>query len=422
MPNLGENLRLIATKLDWDPESTKVRQETVRVVNEQAQLLVSKLPWNFAMRTATIRARSDQTFGRVSITSGTRTLTGTNTYWSQECENAWVLLSDDVWYRVGRYASTGTLYLDIPFAGTTMASEKYRLRFRFAALPPDCVSYYNLEARSADRGQIAFMSRNREEYVYLDEDTAGTPTRFTEADDWTPRSPDRPLTAAAVAGGSLVSDRTYRYLYTYKVNGVESAANYPYVEVTPSGANLSVTLSGFLDVNTTDGRQYVLYRAESDVGIFYRIATGITSGSYTDTGAAADRDAPLLTNGKHHYIRFYPRPSVLSAPETQKGGISFDYEDFEVRYHARPRPIAKDSDFPEIPEDFHDVLVNYTLADLFTKHGSPEQGAFYLRLATDREKLMRARYFDVGAHRTVRMNWTMTGVPLWWNQGIPTKA
>lgn len=406
MPNVGEILRTLGAKLDYDPELASYRLQMLRLLNEQHMALLTERPWTFAMGTAKVRTRSDITFGTVSITSGTRTLTGTSTGWTQECEGAWVYLADSNWYRVGRFAGATSLILDVPYTGTSMSGATYRLRWRYVPLPQDCVSYHNLSARAEDRGELVYVSRSTEEGVYLDEDTTGTTTAYTDADTWTPRSPDRPLTATASAGAGLVSGRTYRYLYTYMVNGVESAPCSPYVEVTPSGGNLQVTLSGFLDCDTGDGRQYALYRAESDVGIFYRIQTGTTSGSVIDTGLAVDRDAPLNTNGQRHYIRFYPRPGELSSVGSGTGKISYNYEDLEVRYHRRPRPLAKDSDFPEIPEDFHDVLVNRTLAEAFMKNGGDAQARHYLTLAKERERTMASRYISQAAHHAVRQGWT----------------
>lgn len=425
MPTVGEHRRLIATKLGWDPELPGYKEETIRVLSEQTQALRAKAPWTFAMQTVTVGVRSDQVFGGVAISTGSRTLAGTATFWSSGCEQAEILLNDDRWYKIGRFASTTTMYLDEPYTGPGHTTPNdHILRFKYVPMPKDLVGYDNVEARISDFGPLWYIPRGMEERTYLDGDTQGDPTHFTDADPWTPRTPDKALTATASASGGVIPAGTYRYRYTYQVHGVESAPS-DYVEVTTTGTTGSVGLVGFLDCNTTDGRRYALYRADTAVGIYYRIATGVVSPTATvtdDGGVVINREDVLSMNGTTQYLRFYPLPSVASAPTLGKGGVSYEEQAVEVRYHGRGPTLYKDSDYPQVPEEFHDVITNYALSEMFIKHGSPDMATYYRQLGKVREDTMAKRYLEQAVRRTARRNWTDIGRYGYVNLGVPTRT
>lgn len=423
MPTVETHRRLIATKLGWDPELSSYKEETIRVLSEQYQAIRAAHPWTFAMATVPVAVRSDLNFGAVAISTGSRTLTGTATFWSSECEQAEILLNDNKWYRIGRFSSSTLMYLDEPYTGPGhTTADDHVLRFRSVPMPKDTVGYHNVEARIDDRGQLRYVSRNMEERAFMDGDDQGDPTHFTDADAWTPRTPDKPLTATASASGGTLATGTYRYRYTYQVHGVESAPS-EYVEVSVTGPTGSVGLVGFLDTDTTDGRRYALYRCDTAVGIYYRVATGTASSAatVTDTGGSPDREAILSNSGQSSYIRFWPLPVVSSAPTLGKGGVSFEQVQVDVRYHSRGRSLYKDSDYPELPEEYHDILTNRALAEMFIKHGSPDMAAFYRKIASDRTDSMMRRYLDNPAHRTIRRARGDVGWD-WFNYGTPSRS
>lgn len=131
-------------------------------------------------------------------------------------------------------------------------------------------------------------------------DTAGNVT------DWGITPPGNP-TAAVSAGGSLTDGSTYSYYITYKnsTTGTRSNANAAAQTVTPSGANLSVTLTFPGASADAQVDKIEIWRTGPDgTTHFYLDEVNDTVASYIDDGSETLSTTALPTNNLKPYDWF----------------------------------------------------------------------------------------------------------------------
>lgn len=147
----------------------------------------------------------------------------------------------------------------------------------------------------------------------------------------------------------------------------------PVTEHVISGTNTAVAVSGWagkvvpLSSSASSGvlgRRLAVFVAEDDGAFYWRgfvnpasassftVAHSVDHGSTTALPAPALKvDGPpafprydrLYPGGPYTYVRLYPRPTVVSR--------------FELDYQARPCQLLEDTDEPEFPEQYGEVLV-----------------------------------------------------------------
>lgn len=117
-------------------------------------------------------------------------------------------------------------------------------------------------------------------------------------------------------------------------------------------------------------------------------------------------------DGLHMRFRPYPRPigSDFQYPwlagvggETPfDAGTERQFRQWEVRYYRKPGMLALQTDQPEMPHEFHGLIVYKALADIFSKHDNAAQANTYERKYAVEIKRLEKRYVnyvDVSAVR-----------------------
>ena len=84
--------------------------------------------------------------GTVEVTNGSQTITGTGTTWTQDMVGRFFQLDNQEVYEIRGFTSTTVLTLEIPYQGTTDASETYKIHKRFYPLPLDFLRAIGTEA------------------------------------------------------------------------------------------------------------------------------------------------------------------------------------------------------------------------------------------------------------------------------------
>jgi hypothetical protein len=109
-------------------------------------------------------------------------------------------------------------------------------------------------------------------------------------------------------------------------------------------------------------------------------------------------------DGLHLRFRPYPRPigsdfvyqysagaeipiAVNDAPERQ-------FRQWECRYYRKPQRLGLQTDTPELPIEFHNLIVYKALHDIFSKHDSLSQAQTYQRKYDTELKRLEKRYVD----------------------------
>jgi len=109
-------------------------------------------------------------------------------------------------------------------------------------------------------------------------------------------------------------------------------------------------------------------------------------------------------DGLHSRFRPYPRPigsdfvylysagaegpvAINDAPERQ-------FRQWECRYYRKPSRLGLQTDTPEFPIEFHQLVVYKVLHDIFSKHDNLSQAQNYQKKYNDEIKRLEKRYVD----------------------------
>ena len=302
----------------------------------------------------------------------------------------------------------------------TIKALKYRL-------PNDCAEVLGVMSRDDDRGLIEQLDLPAERQYMLNPDETGDPTvwmtdpllvsRSTGFDDYGreffERHSNRPMSllssSESSTGGYLPDKTRFQYFVVWQYAGRVSPPS-PITEATTQGNGSTHTNKIVLYFHNDDvmdsqylGRQRLVFRrmAESE---------GNTPVPYTDKNwgpwlLAAVIDDPSVTNyndtstsnkgnwmhaslerrwedyeppGQYQYVRFWPRP------DTDKT--------VEVRYLARAKKLYGETATPELPLEYHQLIVHKVVQLLALRHEAPDLSKIHGKLAQDLEKRMRLRY------------------------------
>lgn len=107
----------------------------------------------------------------------------------------------------------------------------------------------------------------------------------------------------------------------------------------------------------------------------------------------------IETDGQHLRIRPWPRiDSYDFHYEYDDSGFPIVPEDYalygEMRYIYKPHQLATDTDSPEMPYEFHELVMWATLIDVYRKHGDLQSAEMYERRVEKRIKQLERRYTD----------------------------
>lgn len=394
-----DSYRLIAARVDFDPDSTQYKGQVKRLYNAHMRHLCALRNWTFMRKVATVTLSADVTTGLVTLTNGSATVTGVGTSWTTAMEGRWINIgtasyNPSTWARIGRVASATSLRLESPWTPATSASTTYTIRQRYVQMPRDCLRYQTVWDEQNDRGMLRYVNPYEADKLYLDPDISGTPFWYTDAPTYHGPTPDRAPTAALVAGGTLSTSISYTYKYTWTIGGCETGSSAD-VTATPTAGNQTIRLTGLQEVSGTDGRYLNVYRSESDVGVFYKLGTYSNVTQIDDDGSVTpDRTTPYFDGNESVFVRVFPRNSNTTDVVAS------------LRYQYVPREIQKDSDYPDIPNgDALDAIQCFTIADLIAKAGNDAIAETWRKQAQARIRELERVALDQEPQETVRRTW-----------------
>ena len=107
----------------------------------------------------------------------------------------------------------------------------------------------------------------------------------------------------------------------------------------------------------------------------------------------------IETDGQHTRIRPYPRVDSWDYKvEYDNKGTPIVPEEYilygEMRYVYKPHQLATDTDTPEMPYEFHQLLMWTALSDIYAKHGDNSTSLMYEGRINKRIKGLGKRYTD----------------------------
>jgi hypothetical protein len=397
-----DSYRIICARCDFDPDNTQYKLQVKRFYNANLRHVATMNNWIFTRKIATVSVLPDYAVGTALLTNGSRIVLGTGTTWTTAMEGMWINPSitttsfdPSLWARVGRVLGAGSILLEYPWQGSNYIGTTYTLRQRYVQMPRDCFRYQTLLNEQQQRGRLIYKNPYEFDRQFsMSPLVVGTPWWYTDAPVWNGPTPDRALTVAARAGGSLSESLTYTYKYTWTIGGSETGASGE-VSYTPAGGNDTARLTGIQDTGVTDGRYLNLYRSESDVGVFYFLNTYSNVSQIDDDGSITpDRNRRYFDSNNVQFVRVFPYngdtvPSVTT-----------------IRYQYVPNEIIKDSDYPDLPNgDALEAVQMLTIADVIAKAGNDAVANTWRAQATARIKEMERTQLDQEPNQIVRQPW-----------------
>jgi hypothetical protein len=102
-------------------------------------------------------------------------------------------------------------------------------------------------------------------------------------------------------------------------------------------------------------------------------------------------------DGQHQQVRFYPRPigfdtkKVISVGEEQE---TIYFRQMVTRYFKKPQDLLLDTDTPEMPYEFHQLIATRALQNIYLKLGQQGLASTYERKFDKDVKELQKRYVD----------------------------
>ena len=230
------------------------------------------------------------------------------------------------------------------------------------------------------------MDSRTEEDLLLDHTSSGDTIIITDDDTDRTLNDDLTITATVGSGGSMALGTKFEYCATLEREGIESAPS-PVVSgtIAASGSNRTITIGGLPAVSGTDVYRKRIYRRNATANTGWYQITEVTPGTiaatFADSGSASlDYTRPLYYEGPRDMMRLYRRPDA-------------DIK-CEIRYMRRPARMVGYNDQPEIPPQYHVILVYKTVADLYLQYGQGSIANIYEVKAEQRIQEMKKRYLD----------------------------
>lgn len=117
----------------------------------------------------------------------------------------------------------------------------------------------------------------------------------------------------------------------------------------------------------------------------------------TDSGLHSGNPRYIEFDGQHRRIQPYPRidgfdyhyeQTPLHTPIPEEEWVQFG----RIKYNYKPHQLCSATDSPEMPYEFHDLLLWQALAELAHKHGDHTVGVMYEKRVEKRIKDLAKRY------------------------------
>ena len=313
-----------------------------------------------------------------------------------------------------RVEDANNFFINDDWDGTSDGSTvfNWKVTFQRFMLPEDCIEVLGYMDRDADRGKLLFIGRRREEFAYLDADNSGDSGVVIEdehiIDDPPVNVPTaNAQTATVITNNLLTNGVTYEYKYTIYREGRESPPSLPVQVTVPSTGSNEVALDNMDDTgfytsatatSTTDSGMYKL--------VYRRDVTN--DGKWMLVGSVASNNTSLVDDELHPKSTFVFQNSASyrysSSTEVLRWAdpgprqyVRFWYTPgadkvYHLRYHYRPKDLVADNDVPEMPRQYHNLLVYITLQDMFLQMQDLTQSQVFERRAEQVKIQLRRRF------------------------------
>lgn len=396
---LKDIIEEVNSLIDHNPNVDAHRNHVVRLVNRHYESVCSQAPWRFLQRRARKTLYADVSGSAtetITVTQNSDIVVGTaSTVFGAHMEGQLFTGPDSVEMRIANVdEANNRLLLEGPYAGATGPSQSWSIAFDRIFLDKDCVDFLGITMRDEFSGgqtdrRIQYIDPRMEEEAILNLTESGDTVFVTDRESVEVDSQGLTLsTAANSTTSTLLVGNTYEYCATFEYFGVESAPS-AVTTATPTSSTRSVLLQIAIPPVTFAlfWRQNFYRRNATVNGGWWHIGTnevdltvGTPTSTFLDSGSPDDFGRPLYEQGPRSALAVWRRPGADA--------------DVEVRYHKRPHRLVGDTDAPEMPVQYHSILVYLALSDIYTQFGMGNLAQLYAARADEKIVAMRRKYLD----------------------------
>jgi len=359
-------------------------------------------------------------------------------------------------YTISKVLDAKTLLLVEPFQGTTFGDETdWLIKARWYDLPQDLLEllyighrdypYNTVTGTLPPYGKITGLLPRKEEDAPLRVDYA-----MPYAEAYIP-APTQPVASAEVTklesinaiGGDYTTGKYYEICWAFVKDGMMSALSEPQTVLIGEGHNaIRVSFVGWdseyilADAYNSKDQQPTQWEGYRKVIFFNKnfnkdtgdrkglpcwvqiVNGGVTrnTSSYLEPVIASDLDnfyeikyknqmdngsfRYIEIDGNHQQLRFYPRVDGWDFEQEQQQvlGVITVIHDYirlgRLRYYRKPKDMLLGTDSPEIPFEFHPLIVYKALEDIYLKLGQASMAATYEKKYTKELQNLTKRYVD----------------------------
>lgn len=369
---------------------------------------------------------------------------------------------DNMEYTISKVIDMKTLLLTSPFEGTTTTTNiKWKIKKRWYDLPENCLEllylghrdypYVSVSGSQNPYGKSTAILPRREEDVDLRVDYTQS---YAEAYITSPTqhiAPAEQLTILEESPGEFQSNKYYEFAWAFLKDGKVGALSEPTIyKVSENNKKIRLTFKSWDDldivadtVNDKDQqptqwegyRKVICWNKNFDQNTGER--KGLPCWLYVIVGGANRNETSYLEkaivedvvatfdithlnqldngsaryveiDGNHQQIRPYPRPvgfdfEVTQTKEGETITVFHDYvREMVMRYMVKPKDMLLSTDVPQMPYEFHQLVVYKALEDIYLKLGQQGLAATYERKYMKEINNLAKRYVDKIDQRVVR--------------------
>jgi hypothetical protein len=276
--------------------------------------------WPYYMQNQVITTTAPYSTGTVAVTNGSATVTGTNTVWTSAMVGRKIQIGgDNAYYYVLTVNSTTSITLAVPYQGTTQSGSTYNIYKDEYKLSPDVQAYKTIVQI---QNSLAMNGM--------------PPTKFD------------------------------------KIFPTQTSFSSPYIEVM-EGTKLDTYVTGTVSTTINSG-------TITGVGTSWSSVEGL--GRMTDIIIASNRYTVKSVNSDTSITTYENALGTVSASsytlnlrniKVQVFPIPNDQENLYYRYFRMPDILVNSYDVPDLPQDWHWIIVWGALSWIYLQKGDIEK-------------------------------------------------
>jgi len=443
--NLRDIRQAVMQRINYSTQEDSWHRNINRQISDAYQQIWMSKPWPFAQKQVDIPVFPDllpshfpSPGASASVINGS-CLVDFDQDVLYPHNNAQVIEIEGIEYGIASIKANFRLYLDRPYQGVTDTNTlEWKIKNRYTLLPHDVAQVTSVWWTDAPipgtirRPTVEVTQRAFSQAMLSQQITGSRPTAYMMAPNtpigapWENLAPTLTL-STSTDNGALSPNSVLRFTYSY-IQGTETDKYHDllpesapwagndanpdgYVEITiPPTGTYTVDLSCFLpdsrygfkpyfakiyNVNPMyDGRPLLTeLRSVTELGPLISTTGSINIGSDAYTPATVDR-APNH-GGINRRLQFYPRLDAYDKTVVIYDNDPYSNENLAyvtISYITSPQPLILDTDVPEIPPEFHQLIVDKVCMEQFLSLEKVSMYQLSQRQYDERWALMQEAY------------------------------